>query len=77
MAEVKITISDELMNVMQTLAEIHGVSVEQALLDALKHSSIEEMEERLRSPMIGILEGGEPDISQRDEEILNAGWEPD
>jgi hypothetical protein len=77
MAEVKITISSNLLQILENLAAIHQTTVGEVLDDALRQVTLAELEARAASPMIGMFDSGFEDTSERVEEILYGKPEPD
>lgn len=78
MAEAKITITDQrLLAALGRIARRKGLSSIDELLSQLVADQIIKMGKRINDPMIGFLSNGEIDLSEREEEILRAGWNPD
>lgn len=76
MVDFKVSVDEDMLDVLKAMAKIQGTTVEEVLHNMLAQS-IDELKERMNDPMIGLLSSGEGDISERDEEILYSGWQPD
>jgi hypothetical protein len=76
MVTISLSINEELHEVIKIAAMLAGVSVEDYLSGLMEHS-IEEIRARMNDPVVGMIEGGPSDLSERDEELLQSGWQPD
>jgi hypothetical protein len=76
MIEVTVAVDEAVMEVLQTLADIKGISVAD-VLSGMVLEDIERIKNRLNDPMIGLFHSGRGDLSERDEEILRENWHPD
>ncbi len=76
MVSVTLTIEDEVLEVLQTLAEMKNTTVEEVLRDMVIED-LQRIKERMKDPIIGCLDSGTGDIARRDEDILRDEWQPD
>jgi hypothetical protein len=76
MATINVTIDDDLLEVIEDLAKAREITVEEVLKDVIA-GQLGRMRARMKDPMIGLFDSAEPDLSERDEEILRAEWKPD
>jgi hypothetical protein len=76
MVTLTVTIDEELHEVIRIAAKLADVSVEDYLRVLMEHS-IDDIKARMDDPVIGMIEGGRSDLSERDEELLQRGWQPD
>jgi len=74
MVNVTVAIDEELHEVIKIAARLNGVSVE-AYLRGLVEDSIGDIKTRMNDPIIGMVEGARSDLSERDEELLQSGWQ--
>ena len=75
MVNVTVAIDEELHEVIKIAARLKGVSVD-AYLRGLVEDSIGDIKTRMNDPIIGMVEGARSDLSERDEELLQSGWQP-
>jgi hypothetical protein len=76
MVEFTVSIDDNVLEVLEILAHLKGVTVEEYLRGMLLED-IARIQRRLNDPMVGAISSGRSDVSERDEEILYNEWEPD
>jgi len=76
MADFTISVDEEVLEVLMTVAKYRKVKVED-LLREIVLEDIEGIKRRMNDPIIGIIDSGQTDISERDEEILRSEWRPD
>jgi hypothetical protein len=76
MTELTFSVDEEVMEVLNAMAEVQGISIEQILRNLLT-GSIEDLRARASDPIIGFIENGEPDLAARDEEIMVGNCDPD
>jgi hypothetical protein len=76
MAEFVVSLDEDMQGVVEAIARLKGVTVQEVLRDLLSES-LETLRTRLNDPMIGAFASGRSDISERDEELLYGGWQPD
>jgi hypothetical protein len=69
MAEYTITIEDEILEVLKIRAKLEGVTIPDLLQEILA-DSLEEIRQKMTDPLIGIVDSGKGDLSERDEEIM-------
>jgi hypothetical protein len=74
--ELSISIDDEVLEVLETLARLKGVTIEEYLCGRLL-DDIARIRRRLHDPIIGAISSGRSDVSEHDEDILFSEWEPD
>ncbi len=76
MSEVTFSVDEELYETLKMAASLRGVSID-ALLREMLTEPLDELRARMNDPMIGMFKSGRGDLSEHDEEILQAGWKPD
>ena len=76
MADFTVTIDEDIIDVLEAMAKLRGVTVEKVLSDMLVEN-LERIKARMNDPIIGMFESGEGDISERVEDILRDEWHPD
>ena len=76
MVDSIVKIDAALRGVVEALAEIRGMTVDEVVRE-LTPEALDDLKARLKNPLIGFLRSREGDISERDEEILYRGWQPD
>lgn len=76
MADFTISIDDEVLDALRSIADYKHISLDE-YLKSLLLDDIELIRKRMNDPIIGSFESGERDISERVEDILYNEWEPD
>lgn len=76
MADVTVTIDDDVLEVLKELAEYRNQTLEEYLRGMLL-DDIERIKERMNDPIVGAFSSKTGDISERAEEILREEWNPD
>jgi len=76
MVTVTVTVESDVMEVLQTLAEMKHTTVEE-ILRGMVIEDLQRIQERMKDPIIGFLDSGTGDIARRDEDILRDEWQPD
>jgi hypothetical protein len=76
MADVTVSIDEDVLEVLKELAAHRGQTLEDYLRGMLLED-IARIKQRMNDPIIGSFRSGAGDISERDEEIIYQEWEPD
>lgn len=76
MVSVTISVDEEMHEVFRIAAKLRGITVEEYLCDVLAQSA-EELKAHMNDPLVGSIRSGRGDLSERDEELLQSGWQPD
>jgi hypothetical protein len=69
MAEFKVTVSEDLLPVLEALAKIRGLSSIEEVLSTLLADQLAELEESKKDPLIGLM-SGPGDLSERNEDVM-------
>jgi hypothetical protein len=77
MVEFKIAIDEKWIPVLEALAKYEGLGSIEDALGLLLTERIEDLEHRFDDPLIGMLNSGREDVSERDEDLLYGNWKPD
>jgi hypothetical protein len=76
---VTLTIEDEVLEVLQTLAEMGNTTIEEVLRDMVIED-LQRIKERINDPLVGALGefgGAESDVASRVDDIIRDEWQPD
>lgn len=73
---IDVEIEEEVMEVLQAMAVMQKITVEE-VLRGMVAENLQRIKERMNDPIIGMINSGRSDISEHDEDILQAGWRPD
>lgn len=76
MVTIQFEVDNETHAVLETAARLRGVTLDVLLHDVLAQS-LQEMKDYMDDPLIGMARSGRGDLSERDEDLLEQGWNPD
>jgi hypothetical protein len=73
MVSITVSIEEEVLEVLRTLADHRGVPPEDILREMLV-GQLSDLKARMADPVIGVLHSGRSDLSERYEEFLLEEW---
>jgi hypothetical protein len=76
MVSVTVQIDEDVHEVLQEIADMKEISIEEVLRTMLVED-LARIKRRMNDPIIGMFSSGRSDVSEHDEDIMYENWKPD